>query len=168
MSRYPVKNTVTAMFFGACVLAPLAVGLAQHAEYQMINKLQAQEKNTSRSTIEIPKVEYKSFDTKDPFLACVKREVAKRTDSSQPIAPAAVVAPNLAIQGIVWGGKIAQAIVNNKLVTVGDTVEEARIVAITGDGLEIIYKEKPFHIPSPSSLHKVDSTNKAQGGHDAR
>ncbi len=50
--------------------------------------------------------------------------------------------PDLKITGLVWNTSRPQAIINDKVVDVGDTVDEAIIVAINKTGIEVSFDGK--------------------------
>lgn len=61
-----------------------------------------------------------------------------------PNAPAAPVGPplelsSLELQGIFWGTGTPQAIINRKILSVGDTIEEAEVTAINEEGVTLSY-----------------------------
>ncbi|MBI3602493.1 MAG: hypothetical protein HY209_06340 [Candidatus Omnitrophica bacterium] len=47
---------------------------------------------------------------------------------------------NLKVNGIVWGGERPQAIINDQVVSLGETVQEAKVVAISEQGVGLQYK----------------------------
>ena len=52
--------------------------------------------------------------------------------------------PKLNIHGIVWGSARPQAIINNKVVDIGDTIADIKITNIASNGIDVIYKGKNF------------------------
>jgi hypothetical protein len=65
------------------------------------------------------------------------------------------------VQGVIWGTELPQAIINNKVVKVGDTIEEVRILDIQKGGITVFYKSRNYTISSPAG---VDLQPKAQTG----
>ncbi len=67
-----------------------------------------------------------------------------------PIAPPAqqapIVLPALTITGLVWNTDRPQAIVNNTIVDIGDTIGEVVIEKIRREGIDVRYREKNFFI----------------------
>ncbi len=57
--------------------------------------------------------------------------------------------PQIQVQGLVWGGKLPQAIIENQIVMVGDDVAEVKVVAISQDGVEVTYLGKNFILEVP-------------------
>ena len=72
----------------------------------------------------------------------------ERPETAQPTPPpvepppmqAAVNPPAVAISGLIWGTDHPQAIVNKKIVGVGDKIEDWAITAINEQGIEISWK----------------------------
>ncbi len=63
-----------------------------------------------------------------------------------------ITPPALKISGIIWNTKKPQAIINNTVVSIGDTIENSKIVDIRKEGVDIIYSEKLFTIPIEQAL----------------
>lgn len=91
------------------------------------------------------KIEYKSEDLKDPFQE-EKIEIQEEQQQEQEARPL----PALNVQGIVWGGNLLQAIINNKVVRVGDTIEGARISDISQSGVTLFFGNRQYKL-TPSS-----------------
>jgi len=92
-----------------------------------------------------PRVEYGAQELKDPFRGYRKRTVTRVTESKS------VMLPNLVIQGVVWGGEVPQAIINNKVVKRGDAIENVHIVDINKKGIDIMFEGRQFNLPAPAS-----------------
>lgn len=97
-----------------------------------------------------PYLEYNAYNLRDPFedLLMRKKEEIKKSSESEGEN---VTPPSLRVQGLVWGGKIHQAIIDNKVVKVGDVIEEAEIIEISKDGVTMLYKKRIFKLSSPAS-----------------
>lgn len=67
-------------------------------------------------------------------------------------APVPIEPPKLQVSGIVWNTKKPQAIIDEKVVTIGDIVQDSKIVDIHKDGVDIIYKEIMFTVPVNQTL----------------
>ena len=66
-------------------------------------------------------VTYDAEGLKDPFKPPeIKKEAQLPQQEPQP-EPKIVTPPSLIIQGIVWGGSLSHAIINQKIVKIGDT-----------------------------------------------
>ncbi len=96
------------------------------------------QENIADGVIARPVVEYKSGQLRDPFQSVIiteekKAMPEKRMDLMQPGSNLG----NLKVQGIIWGGRIPQAIINDKVLTVGDTIEGAEILSIDKKGITL-------------------------------
>jgi len=65
------------------------------------------------------------------------------------------------VQGVIWGGSLSQAIINNKVVTIGDDIEGAKIIYIDRQGITVIFEGKQYRLLSPGV---GDTSGEAQGG----
>lgn len=97
----------------------------------------AQEK-VADGVIVRPAVEYKSGQLRDPFQSVItsdekKVTAEKKVDLMQP----GVDLGKLKVQGIIWGGRIPQAIINDQVLTIGDTIEGAEILSIDKKGITL-------------------------------
>lgn len=97
-----------------------------------------------------PVMEYKSGKLRDPF----KMYVIKEEPKELPQKDAGLIKPELdlskfKVQGIIWGVKIPQAIINDKVVTIGDLVEGAEILSIDKKGITLSYNGVIFDLIVP-------------------
>jgi type II secretory pathway component PulC len=99
----------------------------------------AQQDNT---IIARPQLNYNSEDARDPFNSYLPTEENK--GGQQQETEAYVQPPTLTVQGLIWGSNMPQAIINNKVVKIGDIIEGARIVEIDKEGVEVSYKGRSF------------------------
>ena len=60
--------------------------------------------------------------------------------------PEEIKPPALTINGLVWNTDKPQAIINNKILGLGDVIEGATIVDINPAGTEILYEGKKFKV----------------------
>ncbi len=65
---------------------------------------------------------------------------------SPPVAEEPVVKPSYKISGIVWNTDRPQAIIEGRVVDIGDKIEEWDITAISRNGVEVSYKNHSFLI----------------------
>lgn len=56
-----------------------------------------------------------------------------------PTAPA-VTLPELKVSGLIWNSNRPQAIINDQVVDLGDTVNSAKIIDIRKDGIDVLYR----------------------------
>ena len=60
------------------------------------------------------------------------------------VAP--VILPALKLDGVIVGGDIQEAIINDKVISVSGTIEGAKIISVTKQGVNLIYKHKKFFL----------------------
>jgi len=121
-------------------------------------------------TVSLPNIEYKSEGLRDPFEGVFKTEpIPSRESIGQlPEAPPEVSPPPLTVQGIIWGGNIPQAIINDKVVKVGDSISEAKVTYIGRDGIAIIFKDYTFKLTSPAAAQLQSLKASSKGGRDEK
>lgn len=54
--------------------------------------------------------------------------------------------PVLQLKGIVWGGSEPQAIINDKVVHVGDKIEGVKIKSISKEGVDAVFQGRKLHV----------------------
>jgi hypothetical protein len=144
---------ITLFIFGLSVINNL---FASKAEFEEIKKLEETEKIKPLETVERPAVEYKAGDLRDPFQeTIVKGAILKEEKLAEQKKEIAVekeiTPPTLTVQGLVWGGNFPQAIINNKVVRIGDTIEGAKVISIDKEGINLIFEGMQIVLPSPSA-----------------
>ena len=65
---------------------------------------------------------------------------------AEPVVPEEIVPPVLNVTGIIWNTDRPQAIINGKIVSTGDTINEAVIISIQKTEIKIAYKGKTMSI----------------------
>lgn len=105
--------------------------------------------------------EYKAEGLRDPF----REEKIETKVKEEPQEEIEVVSlPNIAIQGIVWGGVFPQAIINNKVVKIGDTIGETKIIDIGKSGIIVLQENKKYKLAAPSVAQIESLGKKKEGG----
>jgi len=156
-----------ASFVTALILSLFAWGLfAAPSEYEKIQELDRMQRTPPPDYIERPRVAYQAMNLRDPFQSSVVKaettEARNEVSGSPKSASADTSAvqtplPTLNIQGIVWGGIFPQAIINNKVVKVGDTIktenqaDQIIIVAIAQEGVTVFFRDKQYKLSSPAT-----------------
>jgi len=107
-----------------------------------------------------PNVEYKSEELKDPFEP-PEEEKKPEAEPEKQIMPEVKPAPTpvLKIEGLVWGGRLPQAIINQKVVKIGDIIEGAQIVDINREGVTLTFNNSQYNLPSQWMLNNLESGN---------
>jgi len=127
---------------------------AVYAEPNQIKAIKAVEEAQAReqNLITRPKVEYKAGFLRDPFTGVVAHESVSPGITAAQEAP-----PDLIVQGIIWGGRFPQAIINNKVLGVGDSIQGARIISIGKGGVTVLFGGNNFTLGSPTNAGSGDS-----------
>lgn len=115
---------------------------------EIAKKASVPDKANKEDRVIRPVVVYSGQGLRDPFEPLViekKEEIAKE-------APKEVIKPlpPLQVQGLLWGGDFPQAIINNKVVKVGDSLGEVKITAISKEGVTVFFAGKEHHLSSPA------------------
>lgn len=100
--------------------------------------------------IKRPQVEYKSSQLRDPFQSYLTDgRKAQGLQGASDLAKAAINIDALRVQGIIWGGKMPQAIINNQVLSVGDRVDGFSILSIDKDGVSLDVPGEVVNLPAP-------------------
>lgn len=84
-------------------------------------------------------VKYTSQDLRDPFQSPFEMGVGA---IEQPMVSPGLT--HLKIQGIVWGSKMPQAIINNAVVGVGEVIAGVEILDIRREGVYVLYEGRQY------------------------
>lgn len=101
-----------------------------------------QSSSDSQAPISRPIVEYTSGDLRDPFQGVNTKPDASRNQAQTRTS----VLPKLVVQGIMWGGKFNQAIINNKVVKAGDIIEGAQIISIDKSKIILLFEDRKYNL----------------------
>lgn len=108
----------------------------------------------SRAEVSLrPKVEYKAETPRNPFYNYLKAETYKKPEgeAGQTQTEEKVDLAKFIVQGIIWGGQLPQAIINDRVLTIGDVIEESKIETIDKSGVTLSFKTQIFKLSSPAS-----------------
>lgn len=119
--------------------------------------------------IERPYIQYNGENFRDPFQSSItKEEEISSAVSPETSEKTAIISesslPPLTVQGIVWGGTFPQAIINNKVVKIGDTIktaiesEEISIIGIDKDGITVSFQNIQYKLSSPAAVGYFSQT----------
>ncbi len=130
--------------------------LFAETKFKEINRLEAMEKQVQPPRPDETTVaEYNTEDLRDPFEIYVEEK--KDGGTSEPEKEEAIPSdpPALTIQGIIWGGKIPQAIIDGKVVKIDDVIGEAKIIAIDKNGVTVEYKNYKYTLTTVPAAGKT-------------
>lgn len=143
-----MKKTIMLITFFSLVILPMGKAFCENA--------------TSQNSFE-------DTELRDPFISQLpQKEIPVKILTapitapkvSAPVAP--ITPPPLQITGVIWNTLRPQAIVNGKIVDVGDRLGDLTILSIDRDFLEISYQGKNFEIGTQSQ------NNQPLENHDIR
>jgi len=157
MRRYKrfIKTSVRIML-GVLLVGLSAGDLYATSEMDMIKRIKESEDVVVQTPppvdaiAERPVQKYIKGESRDPFHGLIEESSAKGAVET-PM-------PALVVQGVVWGTSLPQAIINGQVVKIGDTIEKARIIDITKDGVVIFFGGREHTILSPgmSGIKKLN------------
>lgn len=112
-------------------------------------------KNEQLLSIGFRKVEYNADEFRDPFLLPFNPDSEEKKDI--PVTTTVVVEmdkniPSLVFQGVIWGGDKPMVIINGKILKIGDSIEDCRILEINKKGITVFYINKKHIFPLPGGL----------------
>lgn len=139
-----MRQIIFSVFFLSLVIYPFSLAWA----VGRIDKLLEEAPVVERTLIELPVVTYESQDLRDPFksLIVTKVEAPVVADTTATEGELLPDLSKLNIQGIIWGGRITQALINNKVYTVGDTLEGGQITSIDKNEIVLDFSGKVVNL----------------------
>lgn len=103
-------------------------------------------------------VEYTAGNLRDPLdpskNPLMKAAIEKYQAQKGEKPAEEVTLPPLSIQGIIWDVATPQAIIDDKVLKIGDTVKEAKVVDIKKEGVVLLFQDKKFFVKPDGSLVK--------------
>ena len=120
---------------------------ASRAEFEQIKELEKQEKQAPVEQIIREVVEYKAESLSDPFIEPEMEEIA--TESAETTV---MPLPDFSVQGVIWGGSLPQAIINEQVVKIGDTIQGAKVTSIGKEGVGLLFEGRQYNLSSPAGL----------------
>lgn len=118
---------------------------ASRAEFEQIQQLEKQEKQAPVEQIIREVVEYKAESLADPFIA-----PEMEGEPAGPVETQAMPLPNFSVQGVIWGGSLPQAIINDQVVKIGDTIQGAKVISIGKEGVGLLFDGRQHNLYSPA------------------
>ncbi|MCX7926670.1 MAG: hypothetical protein N2606_00805 [Candidatus Omnitrophica bacterium] len=103
---------------------------------------------SQEDVLKIPDVSYKARDKRDPFMDLLPKILPLEQKKEEQED---VVLPQLNIQGVFWGGKFPQAIINGRIVKEKETIDNVLILSIKREEIVILFSGRQFRIPTPAT-----------------
>jgi hypothetical protein len=115
-----------------------------------------------------PVIEYTSAGLRDPFADQLqlaiqqekKEEELKAPEVSQEEAVLEEPMPDLGsynVQGVIWGGGFPQAIINNRVFSVGDSMDGFQITGIEKTGIILNFSGRTVSLPAPGNAPVLET-----------
>jgi len=108
----------------------------------------------TQEAISVSVVKYSADSLKDPFEVYSEKKKEQEPEAKLKAKPL----PPLTVQGIIWGTPLPQAIINGKVLKIGDMIDGVEITRIDKEGVEVFYAGRSYFLASPAS------GGKPQGG----
>ena len=153
--------SLTILLFG-CLRYGFCANRAEQMAIRQLENTQTATRTMDQELFNIvrQKVQYDTQNLKDPFkepFIEISKEASREADASQQ-------AMNLTVQGVIWNAKVPQAIINNKVVKIGDTIEGVKIINITKEGITVFSGKGQYILSSPG-MNPIPSPE-SQGGYN--
>lgn len=110
------------------------------------------QENTVAEIIIRPQIQYKSGQLRDPFVSVMAKEEKKESLQKQgavELNQPKIDLSALNVQGIIWGAKMPQAIINNKVLVVGDLIDGAEILSIDKKRITLSFAGEVVNLSAP-------------------
>ncbi len=82
-------------------------------------------------------VSYSLDNARDPFQSLLPSQLEFATDSNPP---------DLSVSGLVWGSDRPTAIINDKVIRLGEEINGAKVIEISKIGVTVLYNGKLYEI----------------------
>jgi len=112
--------------------------------------------------------DYKGEGVRDPFKDYFDTMPPPSQEETGNLSSPAQPLPPLQVQGIILGARLKQAIINDKIVKVGDTIEGVQITTIEKDGVTVFFGNRSYNLSSPAAATLQESKKKPEGGSDEK
>lgn len=102
-----------------------------------------------------PVVEYGAQGLRNPFEQSAL--ISQSTEGEVGLKSEARKLPQLTIQGIIWGSTLPQAIVNNKVVKVGDILDGAEVTEINKEGVILLFAGVSYKLTTAPAMGQQEN-----------
>lgn len=127
--------------------------------------LASKEAGGDNEVIVLPKEEFDIKGLKDPFEDPFEdTAIPDETIKIHQLTTENIPLPPLEVQGIIMSGKFNQAIINNKIIKVGDSIGGARVTNISNDSVVVFFGNKSYTLYSPAALIRQGLKKDLKGG----
>jgi len=153
--RTKIAIFLTVLLCGLFLGAPGALRALAAPEKQFNELLDEADRAGARESVKKgmitrPTLEYSSQDFRDPFLNYLPQKAAVEVSGSETEGFTSKF-KSLTVEGIIWGSSMPQAIVNNRVIKIGDELEGARVTGINKDGITLLMQDREYKLGPPSA-----------------
>lgn len=134
----------------------LEADIPRELDEKVLEELNRAGSGKKREGIVRPKVEYKAKGLRNPFEQPSLGLEMESDQAEAGIKEAAL--PLLIVQGIIWEGNPKQAIINNKVVKVGDTLDGADIVDISKEVVIVLFAGVEYELSTMPAMVRQAAT----------
>ncbi|MDD3088235.1 MAG: hypothetical protein PHP89_06705 [Candidatus Omnitrophica bacterium] len=125
---------------------------------QQLTEAEVSQKGTgSISIIERPRIEYRARGLRNPFQQPISSTEDKPGKTEEPASVEVASLPVLNVQGIIWQGNPKQAIINNRVMKVGDSLDNIDVIDISKEGVTVLYAGVQHNISTSPAPGRQDS-----------
>lgn len=95
---------------------------------------------------------YTASQYRDPLVSLLPQPKSERAPEQAAEQPKpVVVAPALKVEGMLWGGRRPQVLIDGRLYQIGDTVQHSQIMDISRDGVTVMSQGATFVLRPPAT-----------------
>lgn len=118
--------------------------------------------DSADTMIKRPQIKYKSGRLRDPFVSVLDKDKStEKTEKGEgaELNQATTDISAFEVEGIIWGGKMPQAIINNKVLSVGDLIDGAQILSIDKSGVNLNISGRTVNLSAPGKSSIIEKTH---------
>lgn len=108
----------------------------------------AQDAVNSSTALRTP-VNYSSAQLRDPFVSVIKKEAKPEKSNLENTELPKIDPDKFKVEGLIWGSKFTQAIINGVVLREGDLIDGAEVIKIEKDGVTLDYSGQVIDLPAP-------------------
>ena len=172
------KRTIYILVIVAWCIAGSYAYAAVSSTLKEISDLEAKQESGSiapqEDLLAKPQLEYTSSNLRDPFENLLEKEKEQQQQVVQHNKPQMIMQPmkvkplpEIKLNGVMWGGLTPQAIINNKVVKVGDIIDGMKILSISKSGIKVLYMNSEHTISTPAAKN-IQDIKESKGGTNAK
>ncbi|MFA5093444.1 MAG: general secretion pathway protein GspB [Candidatus Omnitrophota bacterium] len=108
-----------------------------------------------------PQVTYRSAQLRDPFVSVLTNE-AKPANQGLAMEKPKIDPNKFKVQGLIWGSKLPQTIINGTVLRIGDFIEEAEVLEIDKKGVVLSISGQIVNLSAPGQSGIIKDKTKEE------